>query len=198
MASLADGSSRPAVGLDVRLVVDAIAALAWSSHPDGSVEFVNQRWHDYTGLSPEELHGWGWQAAFHPDDIPPLMERWRELLVSGEPGEIEARLRRHDGVLRWFLIRHEPCRDESGNIIRWYGTSTDIDTLKQTQEKLREDERELFEVAHEYDFADFQKAIRHVSSPGKTGIVFRFRNNSVWKSEPLEQELSHKLSPSGH
>src|SRR6202030_2224424 len=81
--------------------------------------------------------------AFHPEDIPRLMEKWRELVISGEPGEIEVRLRRHDGVYRWFLSRHEPFRDESGKIIRWYGTSTDIETLKQTQEKLREDEREL-------------------------------------------------------
>src|SRR5216684_3999288 len=101
------------------------------------------RWHEYTGLSPEESNGWGWQAAFHPDDLPPLMEKWRELLVSGEAGEIEARLRRHDGVFRCFLIRVEPFRDETGKLIRWYGTSTDIEALKQTQEKLREDEREL-------------------------------------------------------
>ena len=71
------------------------------------------------------------------------MKKWRELLASGEPGEIEARLRRHDGVYRWFLIRVEPFRDERGRLLRWYGTSTDIDALKQTQEKLREDEREL-------------------------------------------------------
>src|SRR5438128_12658555 len=71
------------------------------------------------------------------------METWRELLVSGEGGEIEARLRRHDGVFRCFLMRVEPFRDETGKIIRWYGTSTDIEALKQTQEKLREEEREL-------------------------------------------------------
>ncbi len=71
------------------------------------------------------------------------MEKWRELLDSGEPGEIEARLRRHDGAFRWFLIRVEPLRDETGKIVRWYGTSTDIETLKRKEEKLREDEREL-------------------------------------------------------
>jgi len=75
-----------------------------------------------------------------------LMDKWRQLLVSGEPGEIEARLRRHDGVYRWFLIRVEPFRDASGKLVRWYGTSTDIETLKQTQEKLREDERELRQI----------------------------------------------------
>ncbi|HYT19757.1 MAG TPA: sigma 54-interacting transcriptional regulator, partial [Candidatus Polarisedimenticolia bacterium] len=124
-------------------VIDTIPTLAWCNLPDGSNEFLNKRWHDYTGLSPEESHGWGWQVAFHPEDIPPLMGKWQELLVSGEPGEIEARLRRLDGAFRWFLIRVEPLRDGAGKIVRWYGTSTDIETLKQTQEKLREDEREL-------------------------------------------------------
>src|SRR5260370_15064410 len=71
------------------------------------------------------------------------MKKWREVLASGESGEMEARLRRHDGIYRWFLIRVEPFRDERGQLLRWYGTSTDIDALKQTQEKLREDEQEL-------------------------------------------------------
>src|SRR6201997_1463301 len=124
-------------------VIDTIPTLAWCNLPDGPNEFLNKRWHEYTGLSPEESNGWGWQAAFHPDDLRPLMEKWRELLVSGEPGEIEARLRRHDGVFRWFLIRVEPLRDQTGKVIRWYGTSTDIQELKQTEEKLRDDEREL-------------------------------------------------------
>ena len=75
-----------------------------------------------------------------------MMKKWRVLLASGESGEIEARLRRHDGVYRWFLIRVEPFRDERGQLLRWYGTSTDIDTLKQTQEKLREDEQELRQI----------------------------------------------------
>ena len=127
----------------LRQVIDTIPTLAWCNLPDGPNEFLNKRWHEYTGLSPEKSNGWGWQAAFHPDDLRPLMGKWRELLVSGEPGEIEARLRRHDGVFRWFLIRVEPFRDETGKLIRWYGTSTDIEALKQTQEKLREDEREL-------------------------------------------------------
>jgi len=127
----------------LRQVIDTIPTLAWCNLADGPNEFLNKRWHEYTGLSPEESHGWGWQVAFHPEDLPALMEKWRELLVSGEPGEIEARLRRHDGVFRWFLIRVEPLRDPTGKVIRWYGTSTDIQELKQTEEKLRDDEREL-------------------------------------------------------
>ena len=127
----------------LRQVIDTIPTLAWCNLADGPNEFLNKRWHEYTGLSPEESHGWGWQAGFHPEDLPSLMKKWRELLVSGESGEIEARLRRHDGVFRWFLIRVEPLRDQTGKVIRWYGTSTDIQELKQTEEKLRDDEREL-------------------------------------------------------
>jgi len=138
--------SLPGQSLDIRLLVDRIPAFTWSTHPDGSVEFVNQRWREYAGLSAEQSQGWGWQAAIHPGDLPSLMEKQRELLRSGEPGDIEARMRRHDGVFRWFLIRFEPFRDETGKIAMWYGVSTDIEDLKQTEEKLREDERELRQI----------------------------------------------------
>jgi len=127
----------------LRQVIDTIPTLAWSILPDGSNEFLNKRWHEYTGLSPEQSHGSGWQTAIHPEDRAPLLEKWRGLLSSGEPGEMEARLRRYDGVFRWFLMRVEPLRDETGKIVKWYGTCTDIETLKETEAKLREDEREL-------------------------------------------------------
>jgi PAS domain S-box-containing protein len=131
----------------LRQVIDAIPALAWCNLPDGPNEFLSKGWHEYTGLSPEESHGWGWQAAFHPEDLPPLMERWIKMLASGEPDEIEARLRRHDGVYRWFLIRAEPFRDESGRIVRWYGTSTDIDDRRRAEALLAGEKRLLEMVA---------------------------------------------------
>ena len=74
------------------------------------------------------------------------MEKWQEVLTSGEAGEVEARLRRHDGSFRWFLLRAEPLRDETGKIVKWYGTSTDIEDRKRAEEKLRRDERELGRV----------------------------------------------------
>ena len=96
MAFVAADSSRSAVGLDVRLVVDAIPALAWSSHPDGAVEFVNQKWCDYTGLAPEESHGWGWKAAVHSEDLPKLLAKWGDLRRA-------ARMRGSIAALRWRL-----------------------------------------------------------------------------------------------
>src|ERR1700678_1679883 len=141
-----DGSSQSVQSTEIRLIVDRIPAFTWSAHADGSIEFVNQRWREYAGLSAEESQGQGWQAAIHPEDLTSFMRQWRELLGSGEPGEIEARMRRHDGIFRWFLIRFEPFRDETGKIVMWYGVSTDIEALKQTEEKLRGDERELRQI----------------------------------------------------
>jgi formate hydrogenlyase transcriptional activator len=128
---------------NLRRTIDTVPALVSGFLPDGSNEFMNQRWHDYTGLSSEQSQGDGWQEPVHPDDLAPLMNRWREALASGKPGEIEARLRRHDGAYRWFLVRAEPLRDESGKVVKWYATSTDIEDRKQAEERLRQDEREL-------------------------------------------------------
>jgi PAS domain S-box-containing protein len=127
----------------LRRVIDTIPSLSWCNLPDGPNEFLSKGWHEYTGLSPEEAHGWGWTAAFHADDLPPLMKRWQELLISGEPGEIEARIRRHDGVYRWFLVRVAPFRDDNGAILRWYGTSTDIEDRKRAEEAVLASERNL-------------------------------------------------------
>jgi PAS domain S-box-containing protein len=127
----------------LRRVIDTIPTLAWCNLPDGPNEFLSKPWHDYTGLSPEESDGWGWQVAFHPQDLPGLMKKWQELLISGEPGEIEARLRRGDGVYRWFLIRVAPFRDDTGTIVRWYGTSTDIEDRKRAEDAVLANERNL-------------------------------------------------------
>src|SRR5262249_38099599 len=118
-------------------------ALAWCNLPDGPNEFLNKGWHEYTGLTSEQSQGWGWQTAFHPEDLPSLMEKWVKMMASGESDEIEARLRRHDGAYRWFLIRAQPFRDESGKIVRWYGTSTDIDDRKRAEAALQSSERNL-------------------------------------------------------
>src|SRR5271163_690296 len=128
---------------NLRRTLDTIPALVSTFWPDGSNECMNQRWHDYTGLSHEQARGDGWQESIHPDDLAPLMNRWREVRTSGEPGETEARLRRHDGMYRWVFVRGEPLRDESGQVVKWYIISTDIEDRKQAEEKLRQDEREL-------------------------------------------------------
>jgi len=127
----------------LRKIIDTIPTLAWCNLSDGSNDFVNQRWSNYTGLSQADVKRVGCKVAIHPEDLPKWLDQWRALLASGKGGEIEARLRRHDGTYRWFLIRVEPLQEESGRILRWYGTNTDIEDRKRTEEKLREDEREI-------------------------------------------------------
>ena len=128
----------------LRKIIDTIPTLAWRGLPDGSIDYLNQRWHDYTGLSQEEAHGWGWKTIIHPEDLEMAMDKWLfEILPSGQSGEIETRLRRFDGEYRWFLIRIEPLRDDLGNVVQWYGTDTDIEDLKRAEAKLRQDEHEL-------------------------------------------------------
>src|SRR5713101_4453283 len=121
----------------LRKIIDTIPTLAWCSLPDGTGIFWNRRWHEYTGLSLEVARGWGWQDAIHPEDLKEITDKWLGFLASGQPGQVEGRLRQFDGAYRWFLFRAEPLRDESGNIVNWYGTDTDIEDLKQHEYELR-------------------------------------------------------------
>ena len=127
----------------LRLVIDTMPGLVWSSLPDGYIDYLNQRWLDYTGLTLERASGWGWQQAIHPKEAAGLVEYWTSILAGGTAGEYEARLRRHDGAYRWFLFRGVPFCDESGAVVKWYGTNTDIEDRKQAEEKLRLSEKSL-------------------------------------------------------
>ncbi|HBB86540.1 MAG TPA: hypothetical protein DC047_02865 [Blastocatellia bacterium] len=127
----------------IRLIIDTIPTMAWSIRPDGVIEFVNQRWLDYTGLSLEEEIEKP-TLPMHPADLASAMEKWGANMAAGEPSEDEMRLRRADGEYRWFLIRTAPLRDEQGNVVKWYGVSIDIEDRKQAEEAL--DERLRFET----------------------------------------------------
>ncbi len=139
--STSEGQSRAT--LEFRAFIDGVPALAWSALPDGSLEFSNQRFGDYTGLSMDQLHGSKWKSAIHPDDIQQLETWWRDLAHSGEAGTTEVRLRRFDGEYRWFQIAAAPVHDEHGNVVRWYGINTDIDERKCAEQELRKGERDL-------------------------------------------------------
>jgi PAS domain S-box-containing protein len=122
---------------DFAAIVNTIPTAAWTARSDGYGDFINQVWLDYVGMTAEKAQGWGWVEAIHPDDRRKLVEHWRMCLASGAPEDMEARLRRFDGAYRWFLIRANPLRDESGNILKWYGPSIDIEDRKRVEEGLR-------------------------------------------------------------
>src|SRR6201993_3235656 len=145
-ATPAEAQSSEAVLDALRKTIDTIPALAWSARPDGSADFFNQRYLDFVGLSAEQAQDWGWTVAVHPDDLNGLAGSWRSIMDSGKAGEREARLRRFDGEYRWFLFRANPLRNESGNIIKWFGINTDIEDRKHAEEKLRRSEAYLLEA----------------------------------------------------
>jgi PAS domain S-box-containing protein len=130
----------------LRLVIDTIPTLVWRARPDGVPDFLNQTALDYTGLSLDQAET-GWPRAFHPDDKEGMLVKWAAIWESGMPGGLEARLRRFDGEYRWFSFQAVPLRDESGNIVKWYGSSTDIDDRKRTEEALRESEQRFRDYA---------------------------------------------------
>jgi len=129
----------------LRLVIDTIPTLVWRAGPEGVPDFLNQPALDYTGLSLDQTET-GWPRAFHPDDKKGMLQKWSAIRESGMRGGLEARLRRFDGEYRWFLFQAEPLRDEAGNIVKWYGSSTDIEDRKRAEEELRRSEAKLAEA----------------------------------------------------
>src|SRR5262252_8590685 len=121
----------------LRQVIDTIPTTVWTARPDGYCDFLNQVWLEYAHMTAEQAQGWGWAEAIHPDDREQLVEEWQSSHASGISVDTEARIRRFDGSYRSFLIRGNPLRDESGNILKWYGTCTDIEDRKRWEQILR-------------------------------------------------------------
>jgi PAS domain S-box-containing protein len=135
---------------EFRRLINTIPALAWSGSSDGSVESFNRNWLEYTGLSLKEALGWGWKVAIHPDDLPRMLERIQGAINSGQPFEVEGRVRRYDGEFRRFLLRGSSLHDESGRVLKWYGTYTSLEdlasSLKQAEHVLDESEQNFRQI----------------------------------------------------
>ena len=115
---------------EFRAIADSMPQMVWSTLPDGHHDYYNARWYEFTGVPPGSTDGEAWNDVFHPEDQKRAWARWRHSLETGDPYEIEYRLKRHDGIYCWTLGRAMPVRDEAGKIVRWFGTCTDIDDLK--------------------------------------------------------------------
>ena len=137
----------------LRLLADTIPQLAWMADAEGSIFWFNRRWYEYTGTTAQEVQGWGWQSVHHPDVLPEVMVRWKNSVELGEPFEMVFPLKGADRQFRPFLTRVNPLRDAAGNVIYWFGTNTDISTIKRMEEELREADRRkdefLATLAHE-------------------------------------------------
>src|SRR3982074_3831183 len=191
MASIANGTEQARQGPGGRLVVDAIPTLAWAARADGSADFFNQRWLDYTGLSTEQARDWGWTVALHSDDLSGLVDYWRSVLAAGETGEIEGRLRRFDGVYRWFLFRATPSFDNDGRVVKWFGTNTDIEDRKRAEWLLAGENHVLEMTAKGNSLESILEALCRVVEQTASGSLC-----SVILIDPRGSKIQEAVGPS--
>src|SRR5712672_1850707 len=142
MASSGQGSER----LNAQLLVDSIPALIHTGRPDGYLDYFNRPWLEYLGVTLEKVAGWNWTAYIHPEDVEGIVSRWRACLATGEVFEYETRVRSANGHYRWMFHRKVPLRDANGTIVKWYGSSLDIDERKTAEEALRTSQAYLAEA----------------------------------------------------
>src|SRR5271156_6738567 len=131
--------------LNIQLLVDSIPALIHSARPDGYIDYFNKPWLEYLGVTLEQVSGWNWRAFIHPDDLDGIVAKWLACLASGEVFEYETRVRRTDGEYRWMFHCKVPLRDGHGNIVKWYGSSLDIEDRRRAEEAQRRNEFYLAE-----------------------------------------------------
>lgn len=172
-------------------IVDGLPGLVWIALPDGYIDFFNQRWCEFTGLSLEEAYGWGWKAAIHPADLSTLLENWRSILDSGKQGEVEGRLRRFDGEYRWFLVCFSPLRDAAGQIVKWFGVSTDIEDRKRAEALLAGEKHLLEMVADGQSMPGILEEICHLVESTAKGCY-----SSVLLADPRGTRLENGAAPS--
>jgi PAS domain S-box-containing protein len=129
--------------LNIQLLVDSIPALIHTARPDGYLDYFNKPWLEYLGVTLDKVTGWNWTAVVHPEDVEGIVAKWRACLATGEVFEYEARVRGANGEYRWMFHRKVPLRNADGNIVKWYGSSLDIEERKGAEQKIREQETEL-------------------------------------------------------
>jgi PAS domain S-box-containing protein len=168
----------------LREAVETIPAMTFTTLSDGSNTFVNKRWTEYTGLSVEKTSGAGWQRAIHPEDLVRHSEKWRISVATGQLFEDESRFRRAtDGEYRWFLVRGAPLRDQQGNIVKWYGTLTDIEDRKraeQEREKLRELEADLAHINRVSMMGEMAASLAHEIKQPITAAITSANSCMEW------------------
>src|SRR6201987_4644302 len=176
---------------ELRDAIDTIPALVWSALPDGSNTYVNKRFMEHTGSSAEQTAGSGWKALVHPDDLERHAAKWMEAVATGRPHESEVRSRRADGQYRWQLDRGMPLRDEDGNIVKWYGVTTDIEDRKRAEEALQLVSSDLQDSKAKLEEAQRIAHVGHwvwdLENDGLTGSDETYR---IFGLQPQERSMS--------
>jgi PAS domain S-box-containing protein len=197
MASSGQGSER----LNAQLLVDSIPALIHTARPDGYLDYFNKPWLEYLGVTLDKVTGWNWTAYVHPEDVEGIVAKWRACLATGEIFEYETRVRRADGEYRWMFHRKVPLRDANGNIVKWYGSSLDIEERKTAEEHLRRNSQEL--QRSEFYLAEGQR-LAHTGSwtwNVRTGAlfwseeIFRIYGYSPQETGPAWEQFLKRVHP---
>src|SRR6266853_129180 len=183
MATSGDGAARRDQTSDLQLLVDSAPSLIHTSMPDGYLDFFNQTWLRYIGRPLEDLQGWKWTAFIHPEDVEGIVEKWRASLVSGEPLLHEARVLRADGEYRWMLLHKVAVRDGCGQIVKWYGSSIDIEDRKQAEGQLRRSTQEL--QRSEFYLAEGQR-LAHMGSWAFGPAGFEYWSPELFRMHGLD------------
>ncbi|UYQ95606.1 PAS domain-containing protein [Chitinophaga horti] len=171
----------------LRILADAVPHIVWSNSADGFANYFNERWYRYSGLSEAASMGHGWEAIVHPDDAPLSKSQWREALLTGEVFDTEYRLRRFDGEYRWFIGRNVPLHDESGKVVGWFGSATDIQDMRTATEALRASEgrlRATMDTALDYA----------IINTDTSGLVLSWSKGAEHIFQRTESEMLHETA----
>jgi PAS domain S-box-containing protein len=156
---------------DLSLIIETIPGLIWCAAPDGELTYLNKRLLDYTGTSHDDWAKQGWANLLHPDDAAPSAHAWAHAVATGQPHEVQFRLRRSDGVYRWFQVLGQAARDSEGGVVRWYGLLIDIHDRKYMEEALRESQAQLSRAIQKATVGEFAAAIAHEINQPLAAVV---------------------------
>src|SRR5712692_10004578 len=182
-STIPDGAVRGDQASDLQLLIDSTPSLIHTSRPDGYLDFFNQTWLTFVGRSLEDLQGWKWTAFIHPEDVEGIVEKWRASLASGEPFLHEARVLRADGEYRWMLHHKVAVRDECGQIVKWHGSSIDIEDRKRAEGQLSESTLEL--QRSEFYLAEGQR-LAHMGSWAFDPAGFDYWSHELFRIHGLD------------
>jgi PAS domain S-box-containing protein len=152
-------------------IIETIPGLVWCAAPDGKLNYLNERILDYTGTSRDEWTQLGWAKSLHPDDAEPTVRAWAHAVATGQPYDIQCRLRRSDGVYRWFRVLGQAARDRAGEVARWYGLLIDIHDRKNVEEALRSSQARLSRAMKTATVGEFAAAVAHEINQPLAGII---------------------------